>query len=457
MAASVAATTMVIRSVASEILPPKFMSYVKDGLCSALKKESAAQSPLRARVTAGAALDCGVCRQAAPDRRALRRHHRSVYRQTPYRESPLPSHPLIECRCRPRPAIFLQSSKPSVIIAFVVVSFSFFLLYGEIIEKRGSHFSCSWLKIGNPNKKDLGPAHFCFRKHKNKAMMAVEVFSRTKRLLWTGGDYISSCGGLLAGVSEGASRFVAAMECYAVEAKWGFFFLISKWGTGVKLGSELEGVQYSVHRNLGISLFCFATLQGKAHSVVASTPKVSKSPWMPLPVLFATIRNQVPSKDMNHIKTHYEQFRSKQISRDGFVKMLRLIVGDALLRATINDLQYTLQLDVLSTSLLRAHQIKRGTTPLLSCSSRELAGRWCAPAFSSSHVFLCFTVHLSLFFSQLAAGCSCFFGGWTFICCWWLLCLLHHQLISTMLCKSEATPFLLDQGRVVLPAFLGRP
>ncbi|BAT97199.1 hypothetical protein VIGAN_09057600 [Vigna angularis var. angularis] len=39
MAASVAATTMVIRSVASEILPPKFMSYVKDGLCSALKKE----------------------------------------------------------------------------------------------------------------------------------------------------------------------------------------------------------------------------------------------------------------------------------------------------------------------------------------------------------------------------------------------------------------------------------
>ncbi|BAT83256.1 hypothetical protein VIGAN_04038100, partial [Vigna angularis var. angularis] len=107
------------------------------------------------------------------------------------------------------------------------------------------------------------------------------------------------------------------------------------------------------------------------------------------------------------------------------------------------------QLDVLSTSLLRAHQIKRGTTPLLSCSSRELAGRWCAPAFSSSHVFLCFTVHLSLFFSQLAAGCSCFFGGWTFICCWWLLCLLHHQLISTMLCKSEATPFLLDQGRVL--------
>ncbi|XP_047167279.1 inactive poly [ADP-ribose] polymerase RCD1-like isoform X1 [Vigna umbellata] len=79
---------------------------------------------------------------------------------------------------------------------------------------------------------------------------------------------------------------------------------------------------------------------GKAHSVVASTPKVPKSPWMPLPVLFAAIRNQVPSKDMNHIKTHYEQFRSKQISRDDFVKMLRLIVGDALLRATINDLQY---------------------------------------------------------------------------------------------------------------------
>ncbi|XP_047163045.1 AAA-ATPase At3g50940-like [Vigna umbellata] len=39
-AASVAATAMVIRSVASEILPPEFMSYVRDGLRSALSRFS---------------------------------------------------------------------------------------------------------------------------------------------------------------------------------------------------------------------------------------------------------------------------------------------------------------------------------------------------------------------------------------------------------------------------------
>ncbi|XP_027362199.1 probable inactive poly [ADP-ribose] polymerase SRO1 isoform X3 [Abrus precatorius] len=79
---------------------------------------------------------------------------------------------------------------------------------------------------------------------------------------------------------------------------------------------------------------------GKAPSMVASSAKVPKSPWMPFPLLFAAIRNQVPPKDMNLIKTHYEQFRSKQICRDDFVKMLRLIVGDTLLRATITNLQF---------------------------------------------------------------------------------------------------------------------
>ncbi|CAJ1920831.1 unnamed protein product [Sphenostylis stenocarpa] len=48
---------------------------------------------------------------------------------------------------------------------------------------------------------------------------------------------------------------------------------VAGWGTGMKLGSESEGIQYSVHRNIGITLFCFATLQvfalflrpGKSH------------------------------------------------------------------------------------------------------------------------------------------------------------------------------------------------
>ncbi|KAI4356317.1 hypothetical protein L6164_000349 [Bauhinia variegata] len=36
---------------------------------------------------------------------------------------------------------------------------------------------------------------------------------------------------------------------------------VAGWATGLKLGSELEGIQYSGHRNIGITLFCFATLQ----------------------------------------------------------------------------------------------------------------------------------------------------------------------------------------------------
>ncbi|XP_042475270.1 cytochrome b561 and DOMON domain-containing protein At3g25290-like [Macadamia integrifolia] len=36
---------------------------------------------------------------------------------------------------------------------------------------------------------------------------------------------------------------------------------VAGWATGLKLGSESKGVVYSTHRNIGISLFCFATVQ----------------------------------------------------------------------------------------------------------------------------------------------------------------------------------------------------
>lgn len=36
---------------------------------------------------------------------------------------------------------------------------------------------------------------------------------------------------------------------------------VAGWGTGMKLGAESEGIQYSVHRSIGIALFCLATLQ----------------------------------------------------------------------------------------------------------------------------------------------------------------------------------------------------
>ncbi|KAJ1431071.1 WWE domain [Sesbania bispinosa] len=79
---------------------------------------------------------------------------------------------------------------------------------------------------------------------------------------------------------------------------------------------------------------------GKAAGNVASTRKIPKSPWLPFSLLFAAISDKVPPKDMGLIRTHYVQFTSKRISRDDFVKKLRLIVGDTLLRDTITILQF---------------------------------------------------------------------------------------------------------------------
>ncbi|CAI9107325.1 OLC1v1006651C1 [Oldenlandia corymbosa var. corymbosa] len=36
---------------------------------------------------------------------------------------------------------------------------------------------------------------------------------------------------------------------------------VAGWATGLKLGSESKGIQYSVHRNIGIALFALATVQ----------------------------------------------------------------------------------------------------------------------------------------------------------------------------------------------------
>ncbi|XP_076959121.1 cytochrome b561 and DOMON domain-containing protein At3g25290-like [Bidens hawaiensis] len=36
---------------------------------------------------------------------------------------------------------------------------------------------------------------------------------------------------------------------------------VTGWVTGLKLGSESKGVKYSGHQNIGITLFCLATLQ----------------------------------------------------------------------------------------------------------------------------------------------------------------------------------------------------
>uniref|UniRef100_A0A803PG16 Inactive poly [ADP-ribose] polymerase RCD1-like n=1 Tax=Cannabis sativa TaxID=3483 RepID=A0A803PG16_CANSA len=79
--------------------------------------------------------------------------------------------------------------------------------------------------------------------------------------------------------------------------------------------------------------------QGHAASLGSSTSRIPKSPWMPFPMLFTAISKEVLPKDMDLINKHYELFRAKKIDRDEFVKKLRLIVGDNLLRSTITKLQ----------------------------------------------------------------------------------------------------------------------
>ncbi|XP_074326298.1 inactive poly [ADP-ribose] polymerase RCD1-like [Apium graveolens] len=67
--------------------------------------------------------------------------------------------------------------------------------------------------------------------------------------------------------------------------------------------------------------------------------KTPKSPWMPFPMLFAAISNKISPSKMNQVSSNFELFRSKEISREEFVKRLRVIVGDALLRSSILNLQ----------------------------------------------------------------------------------------------------------------------
>ncbi|XP_013731575.2 inactive poly [ADP-ribose] polymerase RCD1 isoform X1 [Brassica napus] len=77
---------------------------------------------------------------------------------------------------------------------------------------------------------------------------------------------------------------------------------------------------------------------GSANSVGSSTTK-PKSPWMPFPTLFAAISPKIAEKDMCFINADYQQLREKKMTRGEFVRKLRGIVGDDLLRSTITALQ----------------------------------------------------------------------------------------------------------------------
>ncbi|XP_055821000.1 inactive poly [ADP-ribose] polymerase RCD1-like isoform X2 [Solanum dulcamara] len=77
----------------------------------------------------------------------------------------------------------------------------------------------------------------------------------------------------------------------------------------------------------------------QSHGVGVGTNKSPKSPWMPFSMLFGAISAKVSPKDMKLVHAHYDLFRSKKISRNDFIKRLRVIVGDQLLKSTITNLQ----------------------------------------------------------------------------------------------------------------------
>ncbi|XP_071726431.1 inactive poly [ADP-ribose] polymerase RCD1-like isoform X2 [Rutidosis leptorrhynchoides] len=81
-------------------------------------------------------------------------------------------------------------------------------------------------------------------------------------------------------------------------------------------------------------------MKPQSPSVGSSTPKGPKSPFnMPFSMLFEAVSSKVAPNDMKLLRTFYESFRAKKILREDFIKKLRSVVGDQLLRSTITVLQ----------------------------------------------------------------------------------------------------------------------
>ncbi|KAI3522635.1 hypothetical protein L1887_00572 [Cichorium endivia] len=79
--------------------------------------------------------------------------------------------------------------------------------------------------------------------------------------------------------------------------------------------------------------------QQKVPSVGSNAPKDPKSPWMPFSMLFESISDKVAPSDMKSVYIYYESFRAKKMNREEFIKKLRSLVGDQILRSTISNLQ----------------------------------------------------------------------------------------------------------------------
>ncbi|XAR70667.1 NAD(+) ADP-ribosyltransferase [Bertholletia excelsa] len=105
-------------------------------------------------------------------------------------------------------------------------------------------------------------------------------------------------------------------------------------GRQIKLNSSTAVSERKCHPSQGFD----NKSQGNAPSIGSSTCKTPKSPWLPFSVLFDVISTQIAHNDMKLVNVNYELLRNKKISRDQFIRRLRSIVGDELLRSAITGL-----------------------------------------------------------------------------------------------------------------------
>ncbi|KAL8234170.1 hypothetical protein R6Q59_020270 [Mikania micrantha] len=111
-----------------------------------------------------------------------------------------------------------------------------------------------------------------------------------------------------------------------------------------KLSSNIKGCNlysstlYQKYSSLNI-LFINLPSHEKVPSVGSSTPKEPKSPWMPFSMLFEAISTKVAPTDLKLLHAFYEFFRAKKINREEFIRKMRSVVGDEILRSTITVLR----------------------------------------------------------------------------------------------------------------------
>ncbi|KAI7747536.1 hypothetical protein M8C21_016738 [Ambrosia artemisiifolia] len=111
-------------------------------------------------------------------------------------------------------------------------------------------------------------------------------------------------------------------------------------GNGVNLSSRMttQDPQGPSQRDSSSSKLGNISVE-KVPSIGSSTSRAPKSPWMPFSKLFEAISDKVSPDDMKLVHILYESLKGKKTNREEFIRKLRLVVGDQILRSTISSLQ----------------------------------------------------------------------------------------------------------------------